>query len=235
MHLKMTEQAKADQVEDQRLADHARELYGDKWLGIWSSEDEAINGLRASAALNGPIVPRLKRPSLVFETRAAVRREIEPIARIWRFCFNGLVAPALDSVTWSTLAKNIQGNDRPAMRVAAVETSPHATMASTALPDKLSKAIGQIADQRASRVIPQIRLALGQAAAGRGIGILTKNEDAATALVHTSYFELADVACLIAHHIATAHGSNSDTAIGKELLLWYQEQRKLLVISGQDR
>jgi hypothetical protein len=224
MHFAMTEQARADQVEDQRLADHAAQLYRDRWLGVWSSEDEAINGLRVSTALNGPVVPRLKRPPLVFKTQAAVTREIEPIARIWRFCFNRFVAPVLDSVTWSTLAKNIQGNDRPAMRVAKVETSPHATMVSTALPEEVSIALGRIADQKASRMIPQIRLALGQAAAGQGIGIVTKNEDAARALVHTSYFELADVVWLIAHHIATVHGSDSDSEIRKELLLWYREQ-----------
>jgi hypothetical protein len=171
-------------------------------------------------------VPRLKRPTLVFKTQIAFRKEIEPVAKLWRFVFNRFADPLLDSVTWSALARNIQGNDRPGMRVGTVGTSPHPTMISTALPDKLSQTITQIADQNASRVIPQIRLALGQAAAGQGIGILTQDADATAALVHNSYFHVPEVSCVIAHHTATLQGHTCDTQISPELLSWYREQRK---------
>ena len=41
------------------LSDAAMARYGPRWLGLRSADDEAINGLKHSFALQGPIVPRI--------------------------------------------------------------------------------------------------------------------------------------------------------------------------------
>ena len=111
---------------------------------------------------------------------------------------------------WGALRRAAQGNDRAGVNVAHVSPVPDASLLRGASPlsDSVTAALVAQADAALSQSAPRLRLALGQMAMS-GVGIL-KGEAiwAASALLHTSYFENPDVQDLIMLHICQSSSSS---------------------------
>ena len=99
--------------------------FGDRWLGIWSTEDEAINGLQATTQITkAKVLPRFVIPSeTVFSS--------DRIIRIYRFFlrgpawfYNQVLNPILNTFLMSQVAKKAQGNNRFGARLEAVSEGP---------------------------------------------------------------------------------------------------------------
>ena len=80
---------------EQRLHRRAFDTYGDRWLGLWSPDDEAINGLRATLDLSVSFVGKMHPREVVYLS--------DIFALLWRPYFwlfgpiyNRFVRPAVD-------------------------------------------------------------------------------------------------------------------------------------------
>jgi hypothetical protein len=179
------------------------ELYSSRWLGLWSPDDEAIAGLAASLHFGGELTPRMRPTALYFQSQIAPAPYLEPLRRFARGIFNHVFAPLADRVAWSILARNVQGNDRPSLRNSGVSPRPDDSMQDQVLPKDICEDIRADADAGISAILPHVRVALGQAAAGQGLGALQLlGSQSASALIHTGYFRNARVLDKIARHIA---------------------------------
>jgi len=171
----------------------------ERWLGIWSSEDEAINGLRGSLRLSGQVMPRLAVPNhrvfisdrVVQFNRGIVRCLIAPL-------YNRLVAPNGDEFLWVRISKSAQGHDRPGCTLSTVTEGPIPlpSFRYPAIPETLDRSLIEGAnaklDKRAGTISTQARSALSQYAWGSStMPALVGSQSSVMhgdELVHTSYF-----------------------------------------------
>ena len=98
---------------ENRLERLAFQQYRNSWLALWTPEDEAINGLRATQELSvnflGKLVPR---------ERIFISDSLSLVSRPWFWMaaplYNLFVRPALDSAIRDIVVRAAQGNNRPA-------------------------------------------------------------------------------------------------------------------------
>jgi hypothetical protein len=223
---------------DRRVARRAMRLYGSRWLGLWSSEDEAIGGLRHSVDFRMQLLTRHK--TLATELPFLSER---PVARV---CFrataklaNVSFIPTLRDVLFQSIDDEVcavlsglcQGNNRPGTAVEKVTVGPLPAdhQAYPHLPESVDQAIIRIADAVAARTVGKVRRAFGQIAMGGLEWNLGPLNEALSGkeLVHTSYFEAPGVLELIALHIAEhtrhAHSQRLRAAMPDELHEWYRQ------------
>jgi hypothetical protein len=190
---------------EKRLERTAMETYRGRWLGLWSSNDEAINGLRATLDLSvsfvGQIAPRDR--ILLSDYLSLLSR---PYSWMLAPVFNHFLRPLLDRAVRSLVVKTAQGNNRPAAEVIAVSPFPlpdSGTDAHPALPAELNSRLVDRANQHARDIAPKLRDLLAEPSFVAGLErfghALSGHE-----LIHTSYFDHPPILDLLALHVAWA-------------------------------
>ena len=190
---------------EKRLERTAMETYRGRWLGLWSSNDEAINGLRATLDLSvsfvGQITPRER--ILLSDYLSLLSR---PYYWMLAPVFNHFLRPLLDRVVRSLVVKTAQGNNRPAAEVIAVSPFPvpdSGTDAHPALPAELNARLVDRANQHARDIAPKLRDLLAEPSFVAGLerfGHALSGQE----LIHTSYFDHPPILDLLALHVAWA-------------------------------
>ncbi len=210
---------------EQKLRTSAMGRYAPRWLGIWSRDDEAINGLRATLSLSVSFVSRIapRERVLLSDNLSLLSR---PYYWVLGPVFNRFLRPFLDGVVRSFVVKTAQGNNRPAAEVIAVSATPITPEAPAEwlpLPQWLDSRIVDAANSFASDMAPKLRRLLASPSFTSGLetfgGTISGHE-----LVHTSYFEHAEVLDLLAMHMGRARGDASWCGYSKtqnpELVRW---------------
>lgn len=167
-----------DAVGDRRAA---RE-FGDRWLGLWSAEDEAINGLRSSLYLG------------------ELRRSGRPVRLLPRSKLP-LFADLGDRLFFEWLKVFVQGNDQISRRLAIVTPAPPGVALHPPLSEDLHRRLlDQVArDVDFPRTLDRLRRLLGGLAFGGQLDSpfeSNSGEEAAvytTLMVHTLYFPGAQI------------------------------------------
>ena len=181
----------------------ARDRHLASWLGIWSSRDEAVNGLRHAVRAAGRIVPRSRKiPRRGF----ASDREglgITFFSWLYRCAFNRVFAPSADRFVRKQLRAGVTGYDRPGSGVGDILAWPFAGCvgpATIGLPAAIDERIIAASDACASTIAARLRVLLAARELRDEVSgfasQLTFRE-----LVHNSYFDDEDVARIIAFHI----------------------------------
>jgi hypothetical protein len=186
---------------EHRMQRRAFQEYGSRWLGIWSPEDEAINGLRATLDLSvsfvGKMVPR---------ERVFLSDSISLLSRPYYILaapiFNRLFRPALDGTVRSVVIRAAQGNDRPTATLVDVTSSPIADLKELAppLPELLNARLLAFTNSHAHALVQNLRKLLGQPSFTSGLETFGKHLSG-NELVHTAYFEQEEVLSLIASNM----------------------------------
>ncbi len=203
-----------------RIKNEAFLEFGDRWLGIWSKEDEAINGLRGSLRLSGQVMPRLAVPDhRVFISDRVVQFNRRIVRWIIAPLYNRLVAPSGDEFLWVRLSKTAQGHDRPGCTLSHVTEGPIylPDFRYPAIPEDLDRSLIDGAnaklDKRAGAILTQARSALSQYAWGSSAMPALVGEQASVMhgdeLVHTSYFTHPEVLDLLSLHIEQANAAHA--------------------------
>ena len=195
--------------QEARLERNVMSRYKGRWLGIWSTEDEAINGLKTTLELSISFVHRMGiRESVFFSDR------LQWISRPYHWIlvpiYNTLMRPMLDGVIRSHVVKTALGNNRPAAEVVAVSEVPGLLDRSAelpALPAWLSQKITQAADARARNIAPQLRCLLAEPSFASGLEKFS-NTITGHELVHTSYYHHPEVLDLLSANIAWGRGES---------------------------
>ncbi len=189
---------------EERLERRAMHAFKGRWLGLWSPDDEAINGLRATLDLSISFVSKMApRDKVLLSDRIAF------ISRPHRWVFaplyNSLVRPILDRTVRSHVIKTAQGNNRPAAEVVAVSAAPTESVSTPHLPAWLNEKLAEEADQHAKVITPELRRLLAAPCIVGGLETFS-HTISGRELIHTSYFDHPEVLDLLALHIAWASG-----------------------------
>ena len=215
---------------EKRLEKNCSNRFGERWLGIWSPDDEAINGLKATLSLSVSFVSRMApRERILFsDVLSLVSR---PYYWVLSPIFNRFVRPALDGFIRTYIAKTAQGNNRPAAEVVGVSPVPLSTQQDLefpAIPAWMNDRIVNSANRYTVDLAPKLRRLLSSTCIMTGLDSFG-HELSGRELVHTSYFDHAEVQNLLAMHIAWASDdiphlmkvSRDD----ERLVNWYQKFR----------
>jgi hypothetical protein len=217
---------------EKRLEHRAFATYRSRWLGIWTLDDEAINGLRATMKLSVSFIGTLAVRERVFVSDL-FSIPSRPIYQLIAPIYNRFFRPLLDSKIREIVVKTAQGNDRPAAQVIAV--SPHPvlpppTPSAPPLPESLQASIRQEADKHANDLGPKLRVLLSQPSLSTGFEAFAQDLSGRE-LVHTSYFDHAAVIDLLGLNISWCRGRNSLRRAGasREINAWFHEFKRLQV------
>jgi hypothetical protein len=188
--------------QEQHLHQRAFEFYGNRWLGIWSPDDEAINGLRATLAISVSFVKRIAPREVVYlsDTFALLSR---PYFWLLAPFYNRFICPAVDKKVRNLVVRSAQGSDRPTATLIDVTPVPiaDASHLSPPLPALMNAKLLSFANQHAHDMVPKLRKLIASPSFTAGLesfgGQLSGKE-----LVHTGYFDHAEVIKLIAANMA---------------------------------
>ena len=216
---------------EQHLEELAFERYGPVWLGIWTAEDEAINGLRATLSLSVSFLGKLAPRERVFLSDA-IGLLSRPFLWVLAPVYNTLLRPVLDSTIRGVVVRTAQGNNRPSAQVVGVTPYPllwENNVETPPLPLRLSQRILGEADQHAGQLGPKIRQLLAEPSFTAGLDRFSK-ELAGRELVHTSYFDHGEVLDLLVANIAWAHEPQyaHQRLANRELRAWFVECKRLV-------
>jgi hypothetical protein len=193
-----------------RTADLAWTEYGRRWRGIYSDDDEAVNGLRATLIKREDLVPRV-RASSTSVLGGILAWLVSPI----RVVYNRLVAPASDDFVWRHISRQFQGTDIPGLSLRAVNRSPHRSATSGPLPSALNVKLVELANANAAATLAGLRNAFGVAAASSapsGLLVNLQRELSWNELVHTSYFSVEEIRSLL-RPSSTPHDGDADPGL----------------------
>jgi hypothetical protein len=195
-------------IRNQKHEAAAYALYGQRWLGLGSEHDEAINGLQHAVHLETPITPLAQR------TRSPVEGGLidwvgYPFLKLlsWtvRPVYNLVVVPEGDRLIAATVADALQGNDLGGMYLAHATRGPLAGCDAKPLSAEVENALAAQADANAGRLITRLRPVFGATAvAGADTTLLVKTmgrEVHLDELIHTLYFRDPTVTAQLADHI----------------------------------
>jgi hypothetical protein len=195
--------------------------FGPKWLGIWSTNDEAINGLSATVAIRGRLVPAI--PTQFLATAAPWKRRpllacallpFSPFVLaflVFSLFYNRILCPyVLDSYVWDVIRRKTQGNDLPGMRLVSVSVAPlPATPGYPPLPIRIDERLLEQANSVASKAVPRLRSGLALAASSdvesaAALRWLVDNLRGEM-LVHSSYFQTDEILTLLTSFITNSN------------------------------
>ena len=205
-----------------RLQRSAFERYGSSWLGLWSNDDEAINGLRATLDLSLSFIKRMTPSDRVFLTDnlALISR---PYFWVLAPLFNRVLRPVADSFVRGVLTRSAQGNDRPGAQVVAVLPAPvDEAREAPPLPDQLQKKILREANLHAGGVVPKLRQLLGSPSFTSGLEAFSA-QLSGKELVHTSYFYHSEVLDLISFNVAWSAVESENAPLRVQADRWLTE------------
>lgn len=223
---------------EKKLEQRAFQRYGDRWLGLWTRDDEAINGLRKTLELSvsfvGTLVPRER-----VYISDLVSMPSRPLLSVVAPFYNRLVRPVLDSTIRNMVIKTAQGNNRPAADVIAV--SPHPALlpsknSAPSLPRAVSLQLLSAANMHAEKLGPKLREFFAEPSFSAGLEKLSHTLDSKT-LVHTSYFDHDEVVELLAMNITSSEGLAHVRRLqaNPELIDWFDAFRSnqhATIVSG---
>ncbi|PHR90697.1 MAG: hypothetical protein COA78_34680 [Blastopirellula sp.] len=220
---------------EQRLEENAFAEYGDRWLGLWTPDDEAINGLRATLELSVSFLNRLVPRERIFlsDTVSLIYR---PFFWVLAPIYNTALRPLLDSGIRQIVIRSAQGNNRPAAHVVAVTPGPllgEHDVVIPPLPAALSSKILADADRHAGDLGPKLRQLLAQPSFTAGLNKFSQ-ETAGRSLVHTSYFDHAEVLDLLAINIVWSRDETSSRVTAADdinLKLWFLDFKRKLGVT----
>ena len=161
--------------EANRIRHHRRayEALKGRYVPIMATADEAINGITATFAFSGEVVPR--------------------IGTRWMRVFSQLISSLADQVVWLQLSRRAQGSDIPGIVLDDVLPLPRREVAPLLLSGVMESALIARAEERAQSALSAVRQSLAKMAfEGRPLSFLTAaagESGAAESLVHTSYFD----------------------------------------------
>lgn len=215
---------------EEKLEDRAFRRFGDGWLGIWSPNDEAINGLRATLHIDATFVRQMLPRNRVFisDTPSLLYK---PIVMLFSPIFNRFLRPFLNQRVRNIVVRSAQGNDRPAAELIAVTPTPVDMPNSEmlALPSSVDHQLVETADRHARELAPKLRRLLAQPSFAMGIGTFS-SELTGSELIHTAYFEHESIAAIIAAHIAMQEFIDSGTldqpVVPHEASMWVAEAKR---------
>lgn len=215
---------------EKRVEQRAFLEYRNRWLGLWTRDDEAINGLRATLKLTVSFIGNLVvRERVYFSDVFALPSR--PIFKLFAPIYNRIIRPVLDSKIREIVVKTAQGNDRPSAEVVAV--SPHPVLPPPApsappLPEDLQSRILKQADSHANDLGPKLRVLLSQPSLTTGLEGFSQTLSGSE-LVHTSYFDHAAVMDLLSMNIGWGRGKHRirRAASSSELTNWFHEFKRL--------
>ncbi|HEY0395734.1 MAG TPA: hypothetical protein VGD01_14645 [Candidatus Elarobacter sp.] len=188
-----------------RIAVRALQLVQDRYLGLWSHADEAINGLMGTLTAPPPIVPR--RPE---RARGLGGRMLAALTGPFRVTYNGWMAPVSDEFVWDRITKRLQGNDTNRFVVSDIRREPAPGVPAFPIPVEAESQLLALADAEGAALLPLARKLLGSAATAFAreatlVSVLAEagpDRDAIfKGLIHTNYFASDELAGLIATHI----------------------------------
>ncbi|MBR0852425.1 hypothetical protein JQ543_32170 [Bradyrhizobium diazoefficiens] len=206
----------------------AFESYSRGYLGVWSPNDEAINGLTATLLLAGEVAPKWQPDA----RRGLFRRVLDAVTWPVRGLYNAIFARAADELIWSQVATHLQGNDTSGLELGFVSRSPSSVSVGwPAIPDELDRLLVAKANEGAATILASLRTALGMSVtAGAGSPNIITGMAAQINLrdlVHTSYYTSEPIQDLLACHVrakASPRDSAAQTpAASSELRDWYFE------------
>jgi hypothetical protein len=188
---------------EKRLERTAMETYRGRWLGLWSTSDEAINGLRATLDLTVSFVSRMvRRDQVLWSDYILILAR--PYAWAVSPIFNEIIRPLLDRTVQSLVIKAAQGNNRPAAQVVAVSPFPALDLKPDAhppLPPDLDASLVEQANQHARDIGSKLRNLLAAPSFVAGMERFGTSL-AGQELIHTSYFDHPAILQLLAFNIA---------------------------------
>jgi hypothetical protein len=210
---------------ERKLRNLTMSRYVSSWLGIWSRDDEAINGLRSTLSLSVSFVARMAP-----RERVLLSDHLSLLSRPYHWVlspiFNYFLRPLLDGLVRSFVVKTAQGNNRPATEVVDVSPTPIATEPSVAwspIPAWLDDKIVEQANSYASDVAPKLRRLIAAPSFTAGLETFG-NAVSGHEMVHTSYFDHAEILDLLAMHIgrarADAFWKNYGVQHNADLIRW---------------
>lgn len=212
-----------------RLERQAYARFGARWLGVWSRDDEAINGLRATIDLSvnfvSPMMPRER--VFVSDTPSLLYR---PLLCLVAPVFNHLVRPLLDAYVRGIVVRSAQGNDRPTANLVEVTPTPVACSHGDfkPLPPHFNERLLSYSDDRARNIAPKLRRLLGQPSLSLGLEAFS-HELSGQELIHTAYFDHEEIAALIARNMAfgvEGFAENATPRLPLTLLTWFVQSKE---------
>lgn len=199
--------------QETRLEMRVMDKYQGRWLGLWSTADEAINGLKMTLEMSVSFVHRMSHQESVFFSDRLLWVS-RPYHWILIPFYNVAVRPMLDGVIRSHIVKTALGNNRPAAEVIAVSPvpgQPDERSDLSPLPEWLTQQLTETANHHARNIAPQLRTLLAGPSFVGGLEAFG-NAISGRELVHTSYFDHAEILTLLAVHIAWARGDKVQLA-----------------------
>ena len=221
---------------ERRLEKNVADHFGGRWLGLWSPDDEAINGLRATLDLSVSFVSRIApRERVFFSDNASLLSR--PYFWVLAPLFNNLMRPVLDRIVRSHVIKTAQGNNRPAAEVIEVLPAPK-LLSDPVLPPSISESLNrklvQEADRCASGIAPKLRNLLAQPSFTASLAAFGKNISGRE-LVHTSYFDHDEILELLLMNMAWSNGDASFFCVPRspqhDLLGWFQQFKAVVGVT----
>ncbi len=186
---------------EERLQIRTFQEYGFRSLSLWSPDDEAINGLRATLSITVSFVRKMMPHERVF-LADAISLVSRPYFWVFSPIFNRYVQPRLDRVVRTMVIRSAQGNDRPTATIIDVTPSPVRELLESVppIPEKLNARILAVADHHSRDVAPLLRQLIGSASIASGLEDFCE-QLSGRELVHTSYFDHPEILDLIACNI----------------------------------
>ncbi len=186
---------------EQRLRQRAFELYGARWLGLWSPDDEAINGLRSTLQISVSFVRKIVPREVVYLSDILTLLS-RPYYWLFAPLYNRFIHPAIDGKIRDIVVRSAQGSDRPGTMLIDVVPYPLATesFSPPPLPALLNVKLLSFANRHAHELVPKLRNLIAQTSFTSGLETFGK-QLSGKELVHTAYFELEEVLKLIAANI----------------------------------
>lgn len=217
---------------EQRAEERAMRRFADRWLGIYTPDDEAINGLRATLDLSVSFVGKL-----VPHERVYLSDTISLLSRPWFWVlapiYNNLFRPSLDTMIRGMVVKTAQGNNRPAAEVVDVAPCPLIPPFGPdvpAVPQSISKQILDVANQSSQSLGPKLRKLIAQpsfVSSMDSFGMELSGKE----LVHTSYFDHAPILHFLALNIIWSHEQAlpaTATGVSPEMRAWFLDYKQCL-------
>ncbi len=205
------------------MRQRAFEEYGPRWLGIWSPDDEAINGLRATLNMSISFVSKMFPREVVYlsDTFALLSR---PYYWLLAPLYNRFVHPAVDGKVRSIVIRAAQGNDRPTATLTDVTPFPVAEneISPPPLPALLNVRLLSFANRHAHELVPKLRGLIAQSSFTSGFEVFG-GQLSGKELVHTAYFEQEEILKLIAANMIWDTSSATHPEALKSMPPWLRK------------
>ena len=208
---------------EQRLRETAFQRFGAKWIGLWSPDDEAINGLRATLHVTVTFVRKIMPREVVYLSDAFGLLS-RPYYWLLGPLYNRFVHPTIDGKVRNLVTRAAQGSDRPGAILIDVVPYPLATENFTPppLPALLNVKLLSFANRHAHDLVPKLRNLIARTSFTSGLETFGR-ELSGKELVHTAYFEQEEILKLLAANVRWGTSPGADNPGLRPLAPWLRK------------